>query len=132
MCRVSRLLKDHFPKCLEMFTKSGINTEHLMFAPLKYPLEWTAPHVDAWLRWCTRQFRLTPRPDPARLPNTGAELVALSRRQLQQLTDSPRSGRLLATHLAHLRHPRTGRSPSPCSEPEDDGGETPTSVLDAV
>ncbi|KAG8289465.1 hypothetical protein J6590_103864, partial [Homalodisca vitripennis] len=85
------------------------------------PLEWTAPHVDAWLRWCTRQFRLTPRPDPARLPSTGAELVALSRRQLQQLTDSPRSGRLLATHLAHLRHPRTGRSPSPCSEPEDDG-----------
>lgn len=84
------------------------------------PAEWTASHIASWLRWCSRQFRLVPRPDPSQLPSSGDLLVALSRKQLQDLSGSRRTGRLLSMHLAHLRHPLTGRSPSPPSEAEDE------------
>ncbi|XP_054260507.1 DNA-binding protein D-ETS-6-like [Macrosteles quadrilineatus] len=96
------------------------------------PAEWTASHIASWLRWCSRQFRLVPRPDPSQLPSSGDLLVALSRKQLQDLSGSRRTGRLLSMHLAHLRHPLTGRSPSPPSEAEDEEEEDPYELLNAA
>ncbi|XP_049940913.1 ETS domain-containing transcription factor ets-5-like [Schistocerca serialis cubense] len=85
-----------------------------------YPGEWSGEHVSAWLRWCTRQFRLRPAPDPARFPGTGPELWALRRDEWAALAGSGRAGRLLAVHLAHLRLAATGAPSSPLTEPRHD------------
>ncbi|XP_075225580.1 uncharacterized protein LOC142326769 [Lycorma delicatula] len=84
------------------------------------PAEWRSSHVAAWLSWCGREFNLTPRPEAARFPSTGAELVGLTRAELGALAGSSRSGRLLALHLAHLRLASTGRCPSPTPTSQDD------------
>lgn len=86
------------------------------------PLEWTSSHIESWLTWCSRQFRINPRPQVKSFPTTGTELVALSRAEFQQRAGSHRAGRVLAVHLSHLRHAVTGRSPSPVSDEEDDEG----------
>ncbi|KAJ9594424.1 hypothetical protein L9F63_014149, partial [Diploptera punctata] len=80
------------------------------------PGEWNAGHVKSWLKWSTRQFSLSPVPDPDKFPSSGTELLELSRSEFETRSGSSRSGRLLAVHLAHLRHSVTGRSTSPMQE----------------
>jgi hypothetical protein len=83
------------------------------------PAEWNAGHVRSWLKWSARQFNLNPEPDADKFPTSGAELLELSRAEFETKAGSARAGRLLAIHLAHLRHSVTGRSTSPLQDHVD-------------
>jgi hypothetical protein len=83
------------------------------------PAEWNTGHVRSWLKWSTRQFSLNPEPDADKFPTSGAELLELSRAEFEAKAGSSRAGRLLAIHLAHLRHSATGRSSSPLHDHVD-------------
>jgi hypothetical protein len=83
------------------------------------PAEWNTAHVRSWLKWSTRQFSLNPEPDADKFPTSGAELLELSRAEFEAKAGSSRAGRLLAIHLAHLRHSVTGRSSSPLHDHVD-------------
>ncbi|XP_069686725.1 DNA-binding protein D-ETS-6-like isoform X1 [Periplaneta americana] len=99
------------------------------------PAEWNAGHVRSWLKWSTRQFSLSPEPDPDKFPSSGTELLELSRADFETRAGSARSGRLLAVHLAHLRHSVTGRSTSPMQEHvdlDDDEEQDPYQLLNAA
>lgn len=93
----------------------AIHKEIVILLPTD-PAEWNAWHVKSWLKWSARQFSLNPEPDPEKFPSSGAELLELSRAEFETKAESRRSGRLLAVHLAHLRHSVTGRSTSPMDE----------------
>lgn len=92
-------------------------------------------HVASWLRWCTRQFRLRPAPDPAKFPEDGVQLMQLSKSEWATRAGGDRAARLLSVHLAHLRLAATGRPSSPLAEPlhdsdtEPDNGELKINVL---
>ncbi|XP_014247496.1 DNA-binding protein D-ETS-6-like [Cimex lectularius] len=73
------------------------------------PMVWEREDVAAWLRWITREFRLKPVPDVSKFPTRGAELCSLDASELARLSGSPRSGKVLASHLAHF----AGRPHSP-------------------
>lgn len=83
------------------------------------PAEWNVDHVRSWLKWSARQFSLNPEPDADKFPTSGAELLELSRAEFETKAGSARAGRLLAIHLAHLRHSVTGRSTSPLHDHVD-------------
>jgi hypothetical protein len=83
------------------------------------PAEWNAGHVRSWLKWSSRQFSLNPEPEADKFPTSGAELLELSRAEFETKAGSARAGRLLAIHLAHLRHSVTGRSTSPLHDHVD-------------
>lgn len=77
------------------------------------PLEWNAIHIRSWLNWSTKKFSLTPSPDPEKFPKTGEELCEFSRADFEKCAGNARSGKLLAKHIAHLKHSVTGRASSP-------------------
>ncbi|PNF16729.1 hypothetical protein B7P43_G00873 [Cryptotermes secundus] len=101
--------------------EKGTN-EDLVLVPSD-PAEWNAGHVRSWLKWSARQFSLNPEPDADKFPTSGAELLELSRAEFETKAGSARAGRLLAIHLAHLRHSVTGRSTSPLQDHVDLDGE---------
>lgn len=80
------------------------------------PVTWESRHVSEWLSWASREFDLTPAPDPSRFPRDGRGLLALSLPELEDCAGSPRAARLLQVHLAHLRHALTGRAASPLAD----------------
>ncbi|CAH1407649.1 unnamed protein product [Nezara viridula] len=73
------------------------------------PAVWEREDVENWLSWITRELRLRPPPVADRFPRRGRQLLELEPGALARLAGSPRSGRLLAAHLAHL----AGRPSSP-------------------
>ncbi|CAG9858585.1 unnamed protein product [Phyllotreta striolata] len=91
------------------------------------PLEWTFKHIKSWLEWCTRKFSLHPKPDPENFPQSGSEICNLTGNDFEEKTNSSRTGKILAKHIAYLRHSVTGRASSPlnveCKEFEDDTDE---------
>lgn len=80
------------------------------------PAVWNREDVAAWLSWITRQFSLRPPPQADKFPLKGRELLSLGPTDLARLAGSPRSGRLLAEHLAYLQ----GRPASPSASNKDD------------
>ncbi|XP_068085345.1 DNA-binding protein D-ETS-6-like [Anabrus simplex] len=97
------------------------------------PGEWDSSHVRSWLEWCGRKFSLQPAPDPDKFPDSGAKLLELPRTEFETRAGSSRAGKLLAVHLAHLRHAVTGRSSSPLTEPlEEDPEQDPYQLLNAA
>ncbi|KAI4462747.1 ets [Holotrichia oblita] len=99
------------------------------------PIEWTATHIRAWLNWSTNKFSLKPAPDPTKFPASGIELCNLTRADFEKCADNTRSGKLLAKHIAHLKHSVTGRASSPLKEDckiEEDEEKDPYQLLNAA
>ncbi|KAE8750182.1 hypothetical protein FOCC_FOCC002988, partial [Frankliniella occidentalis] len=65
------------------------------------PQTWTAAHVSQWLRWCSREFHITPLPDPDKFPRSGGALLELDGAGFESRAGSSRGARLLRSHLAH-------------------------------
>ncbi|XP_014283816.1 DNA-binding protein D-ETS-6 isoform X1 [Halyomorpha halys] len=93
-------------RSLEIQPKS--ETDDRVFVPSD-PAVWEREDVENWLSWITRELRLRPAPVADRFPRRGRQLLELEPGALARLAGSPRSGRLLAAHLAHL----AGRPSSP-------------------
>ena len=56
----------------------------------------------AWLNWMCLKFSLE-NLDPEKFPSSGLDLCNLSRDDFSEITGNPKSGQILATHLAYLR-----------------------------
>lgn len=65
------------------------------------------------MNWCSEKFSLAPAPDSKKFPSNGLQLCDLPVADFESRAGNERSGRLLAKHLAHLRHSSTGRATSP-------------------
>jgi ETS-type family len=73
------------------------------------PLAWETRDVQAWLKWTSQKFSLE-NLNPKIFPQNGQDLCKLSRDDFADLTGDAKSGRILATHLAHLRGDPDGSS----------------------
>ena len=75
------------------------------------PLVWETRDVHAWLKWTSKKFSLE-NLSPELFPENGRDLCKLSRDDFADLTGDAKSGRILATHLAHLRGDPDDSSPT--------------------
>ncbi|GLV39976.1 Ets at 21C [Carabus blaptoides fortunei] len=101
------------------------------------PEVWTQSHIQSWLKWSTDKFSLTAEPDWKKFPSTGSELCELNLSDFETRAGNSRSGKLLATHLAHLKYSATGRASSPLNidckvEDNDDDDDGSHVVLGCV
>lgn len=69
-----------------------------------------------WLRWCAREFHITPPPDAAKFPRCGRTLLELDGPGFESRSGSSRAARLLRSHLAHTLYQATGRATSPLKD----------------
>ncbi|CAL4231967.1 unnamed protein product, partial [Meganyctiphanes norvegica] len=65
------------------------------------PRIWTASDIHNWVTWARKEFNLSPTLSADRLPNSGAELCAMTRSGIQQKVGKS-SGGVLAQHLECL------------------------------
>lgn len=72
-------------------------------------MAWETRDVQAWLKWTSQKFSLE-NLNPKIFPQNGQDLCKLSRDDFADLTGDAKSGRILATHLAHLRGDPDGSS----------------------
>lgn len=85
------------------------------------PSDWTSDEIKSWLNWSTKEFSIEPSPDHSKFPDSGNELVKMTRADFWVCAGSKRGGNLLAKHMAYLLYRATGRSHSPLLSDEDPG-----------
>nr|XP_022906876.1 transcriptional regulator Erg-like [Onthophagus taurus] len=103
----------------------------MVFVPSD-PFEWNETHIKSWLSWATDKFSLTPIPDVRNFPKSGQKLCELTRKEFEDICKNERSGRLLAKHIAHLKHSVTGRATSPLNTKAKIEEEDPYQLLNAA
>ncbi|XP_020717288.1 DNA-binding protein D-ETS-6-like isoform X2 [Ceratitis capitata] len=77
------------------------------------PHAWNTEHINSWVKWLTKQFKIEPEPDISRFPTTGSELCELSRADFWVCAGSRQGGIILAKHFALTLYNATGRETSP-------------------
>lgn len=86
------------------------------------PGTWNEKEITAWLKWCTKKFKMKPKPVRSRLPNTGTELVDLTKADFWVVADGSRvGGNKLAQYIALMVHNATGRWIESLHSKEDPG-----------
>lgn len=85
------------------------------------PGTWNEKEITAWLKWCTKKFKIKPKPVRSRLPNTGRELVDLTRSDFWVVAGSGVGGNKLAQYIALMVHNATGREMESLHSKEDPG-----------
>lgn len=74
------------------------------------PSAWNSDEITAWLKWCTKKFQLKQKPVRSRLPNTGTELVKLSKAEFWVCADGyGKGGNKLAQHIGLKIYEATGQ-----------------------
>ncbi|XP_067622718.1 DNA-binding protein D-ETS-6-like isoform X2 [Eurosta solidaginis] len=77
------------------------------------PHAWNVDHIQSWVKWLTKHFKIDPEPDISRFPNNGSELCTLSRADFWVCAGSRQGGIVLAKHFALTLYNATGRETSP-------------------
>ncbi|XP_037928309.1 DNA-binding protein D-ETS-6-like [Teleopsis dalmanni] len=77
------------------------------------PHVWSSNHINSWVKWLTKQFKIEPEPDITRFPTTGEELCTLSRADFWVCAGSSYGGAIFAKHFALSLYHATGRETSP-------------------
>lgn len=85
------------------------------------PTTWNATHIASWLTWLGKTTNIIPLPNPTKFPQTGSELVTLSRAEFWVCAGSSYGGNTLAKHLAFTIRDATGRCTSPLINDKDPG-----------
>lgn len=73
------------------------------------PREWDATNIKTWLNWSTKKFDIKPPPIRSRFPNTGAELVELSKADFWVCAGSKHGGNTLAKYICWKVYDATGK-----------------------
>ncbi|GJQ64878.1 hypothetical protein Trydic_g7052 [Trypoxylus dichotomus] len=121
--------------CVIVEDEESDDVEDSMVLVPSDPLEWTDTHIRSWLRWSTKKFSLSPTPNLEKFPKSGLDLCKLTRADFEKCAESLRSGKLLAKHIAHLKHCVTGRASSPLNTDckiEEDDQKDPYQLLNAA
>lgn len=72
------------------------------------PQTWTATNIKTWLEWASKQFDLDPPLQPEKFPETGDDLLNLSKADFWVCASSKFGGNKLAKHIAYLQYNSTG------------------------
>lgn len=85
------------------------------------PSQWDAENIKTWLDWMTERFELSPAPTFSLFPQTGAELVELSKAEFCVCALSEASGKLLAEYIGWKIYDATGRRRMSLDDRKDPG-----------
>lgn len=93
------------------------------------PSNWNSEHIKTWLHWMAGEFNLNPAPPAALFPQTGTELVKLSKAEFCVCALSEDSGKTLAKYIAWKTIDATGERIVALEDEEDPGKETPIPII---
>lgn len=85
------------------------------------PSQWDAENIKTWLDWMTERFELSPAPTFSLFPQTGAELVELSKAEFCVCSLSEATGKLLAEYIGWKIYDATGRRRMSLDDRKDPG-----------
>lgn len=85
------------------------SSNKIVFHQFIDPSEWNAANIKTWLNWSTKKFDIKPPPVRSRIPNTGKELVELSKAEFWVCAGSKHGGNTLAKYIAWKVYDATGK-----------------------
>jgi Sterile alpha motif (SAM)/Pointed domain len=85
------------------------------------PKEWNTDHIEKWLIWASKKFKIHPPIEPCRFPDTGAELIEMTKADFWVCAGSKAGGNVVAKHFAYLLYSVTGNEQPSLIDDKDPG-----------
>lgn len=75
--------------------------DDIIFVP-NNPKEWSQKHIETWINWASKKFRLTPVLDVARFPKNAEELASYSKADFYIICGSFEGGHKVSQHYKYM------------------------------
>lgn len=75
--------------------------EKIIFIP-NNPKTWTEKHIETWIKWASKKFRLTTPLDVSRFPKSAEELAAFSKADFYIVCGSFEGGKMISQHYKYM------------------------------
>lgn len=83
------------------------------------PREWEPEHIEQWLNWATKQFKIDPALQKEKFPETGAEICKMTKADFWVCAGTKYGAEKLAKYLAHSLYKVTGTEDKELLSDED-------------
>lgn len=83
------------------------------------PREWEADHIEQWLTWATKQFKIDPPLQKEKFPETGEEVCKMTKADFWVCAGTKYGAEKLAKYLAHSLYKVTGKEEQELLSDED-------------
>lgn len=94
------------------------NESDIIFLPGD-PREWDPEHIEQWLNWATKQFKIDPALQKEKFPETGVEICQMTKADFWVCAGTKYGAEKLAKYLAHSLYKVTGKEDKELLSDED-------------